>query len=228
MSRLSRLAVFLVLLVSTGAAPIISKSGKETSYLRSDIRSLKTSVSQVSEWVMKMQTEIKSFRSAFEGINALLTRMKGLPGQIAGLAASLGESSSTVTALGHTVDDLESSVNRTAVREEGMAETQARLQQDLSVLKAGQSEIRASLTALTAAVQRLDSRQDETAARQRATEATLSQVQKDLRDCNCQAGDGGSASGPNHAEAVYGDSADWYISESLIPSFQTDSPLFSD
>ncbi|CAH1273055.1 Hypp5032 [Branchiostoma lanceolatum] len=227
MSRLSQLVVFLVLLVSTGAAPI-SKSEKETSYLRSDITSLKKSVSQVSEWVMKMQTEIKSFRSAFEGINALLTRMKGLPGQIAGLAASMGESSSTVAALGHTVDDLESSVNRSAIRQEGMAETQTRLQQDLSVLRAGQSEIRGSLAALTAAVQRLDSRQDETDARQRATEATLSKVQKDLRDCNCQAGDGGSASGPNHAEAVYGDSADGYISESLIPSFQTGSPLFSD
>ncbi|XP_066292607.1 uncharacterized protein [Branchiostoma lanceolatum] len=158
MSRLSQLVVFLVLLVSTWAAPS-SDSAEEISRLKSDIGTLKLTIEQMHGQMIKMQTEIKSFRSSFEGINALLSRMKSIPGQIAELESSQDECCSTVGALGDAVEEL---VNETAARQQEMAEAQAQYRLDLSVLKSGQGEIRESLETQSATVHRLDLRLVET------------------------------------------------------------------
>ncbi|CAH1237832.1 BCAN [Branchiostoma lanceolatum] len=119
MSRLSRFVAFLVLLVST-APGRVNTSAHESSNHQSDISSLMRSFEQMSGRVAEIETQIRTFQTYFDGMNPLLTKMKGIQYQVAQLES-----------LGNTVEELESIINE-------VVKTQTQQQQDLGVLNASQ------------------------------------------------------------------------------------------
>ncbi|XP_078691977.1 uncharacterized protein LOC144922205 [Branchiostoma floridae x Branchiostoma belcheri] len=167
MLRLFPFAVLVAMLVSARAAPL-STAQQETSFLLQDVSSLKRSIDQLSGGMTKMQTQIKYFRSSFDGINALLSRLKAIPGQIAELRSGQDETSLTQAAMNFTLQELELSFQRanatTALQLQDMEHRLEQQRPDLSALKASQAETSASVEEVWAAVRRLEAGQAESGA----------------------------------------------------------------